>query len=166
MKTKQPTYFHLSSKYLGKKCTLIPRIPECILREQNAEDYTVKRICVSDTIDGCLSALPINIGPKKPHADYHVYTLHEKPRSFIDNADIILNGLVWDAAHTRESWVLCPSVFKYMSTIRVFFKGLESIKVAPSKVDTTYGNSLWVRRYKWKVVTKPKLKERRENVFN
>lgn len=76
--------------------TLTPRIPECAVSIY--EDTTTKRICFSDFIEGCLSALQDM--PRK----YCVYV----PQDDISNDDIYYPTVkeVRDAKYTHEVWVL------------------------------------------------------------
>ena len=51
MNKKQPTWYHLSTKYLGKNVTLSPRVPVyCNIKEEG----DIPRICVADNIINCL----------------------------------------------------------------------------------------------------------------
>ena len=51
MDKKVPTWYHISTKYLGKKATLSPRVPTyCNINEEG----NIPRICVANNIQNCL----------------------------------------------------------------------------------------------------------------
>lgn len=86
--------YHLSPKKGLSK--LIPKVPSCAISYY--EDTTVKRVCFSDYIEGCLSALQ-NMPMK-----YYVYVPKGKiKRSQLHKPTV---NEVRDARYTHEVWVL------------------------------------------------------------
>lgn len=98
-------FYHLSTKKNLKYLT--PRIPECAVSLY--EDVATKRVCFSDSIEGCLSA--IQQGPAK----YYVYIVAEDP----DNFDIHYPTVdeVRDAKFTHEVWILTKVKVKCVGVI-------------------------------------------------
>ena len=86
--------YHLSDN--NNLTVLTPKVPECAVASY--EDVKTKRICFSDIIEGCLSALQ-DI-PKK----YYVYV----PAEQITEKDIYYPTVndVRDAKYTHEVWIL------------------------------------------------------------
>ncbi len=84
--------YHLSESAELEKLT--PKIPECAVGMY--ENTSIKRICFSDYIEGCLSALQDL--PKK----YYVYV----PENDSVNFHIPTVEEVRDAKYTHEVWIL------------------------------------------------------------
>ena len=98
--------YHLSEH---KNLTLLtPRIPECAVSIY--EDTVTKRVCFSDSIEGCLSALQ-DI-PRK----YYVYT----PQELIQQNDLYYPTVneVRDAKYTHEVWILQEVKVKLIGIIQ------------------------------------------------
>lgn len=85
--------YHLSTR--GGLTELTPKIPECAVSIH--EDTSTERVCFSDFIEGCLSALQDL--PRK----YYVYV----PRNEIKDDDIYYPTVndVRDAKYTHEVWI-------------------------------------------------------------
>lgn len=98
--------FHLSSDKALTKLT--PRVPECAIPIH--EDISIKRICFSNSIDGCLSAL--EQGPYK----YYVYIIDD----IIDEHDMHYPTVdeVRDAKYTHEVWILKEVKVKCIGKIK------------------------------------------------
>ncbi len=100
------------------------------------EDYTTPRVCFSTTIDGCLSALSMNLDNKI----LYVYTLDNCSKHNIYVPSI---EEVPDCEITNEVWCLEPCTVSYYGTIKItgsYNKGYEY----------TYGNGKIAELYKWK----------------
>lgn len=89
---------------------LTPRIPECAVSIY--EDTSTKRICFSDYIEGCLSALQDM--PRR----YYVYV----PQDDIQDENIYYPTVddVRDAKYTHEVWVLHEVKVKCIGVIQSF----------------------------------------------
>ncbi len=106
--------YHISTD-LSHDGTFIPAVPESRMQEE--EDET-KRICVATTIEGCFSALPsggsrINRLVEQAGGVFRVFHIDTEVCGIADEAiwnDIYLyeEGLVPDAEHTGECWILEP----------------------------------------------------------
>lgn len=98
-------YYHLSTK--PNLTVLTPRIPECAVSIY--EDTGTKRVCFSDFIGGCLSALQDL--PRK----YYVYVP-------VDNVEMYKPSVdeVRDAEFTHEFWCLKSITVKCIGIIESF----------------------------------------------
>ena len=98
--------YHLSTNENLK--VLTPRVPECAVAIY--EDVKTKRICFSDFIEGCLSALQ-----DIPNR-YYVYV----PEQEVDEADIHIPTVdeVRDAKYTHEVWVMRETKVKCIGVIQ------------------------------------------------
>lgn len=98
--------YHLSEQ--GGLEKLTPRIPECAVPIY--EDTSTERVCFSDFIEGCLSALQDL--PRK----YYVYI----PQDEIRNEDLYYPTVddVRDAKYTHEVWVLKEVKVKCIGIIK------------------------------------------------
>ncbi|WP_242306314.1 hypothetical protein [Bacillus cereus group sp. BfR-BA-01317] len=106
-------FYHVSTD-LQHSGEFVPRIPSC--RHQDKEDDVTKRICVSKTIDDCLSAIPsggahleeLNI---EQRGYYKVFKI-DTDKLGIEDSDIVSSDvlyqedLVRDAEVTNEHWIL------------------------------------------------------------
>ena len=98
-------YYFVSDKNLDGE-TLYPRIPK---NRMFHEDSSIERICVSQSINGCLTAVGgIEIGD--------IYYIHECE---ISNDDIVQPSLqqVPDRCFTGELWVVTPTCMKLFMVI-------------------------------------------------
>lgn len=98
--------YHLSTD--GNLSVLTPRVPECAV--ESIEDTTIKRVCFSDFIGGCLSALQSLPGV------YYVYI----PDQELSEEDIH-HPTVYearDAEYTHEVWVMKEVKVKCIGAIR------------------------------------------------
>lgn len=100
--------YHLSLD--GGLTSLTPNVPECAIPMY--EDTFVKRVCFSDYIEGCLSALQDM--PRK----YYVYT----PSEDINEENLYCPSVseVRDSKYTHEIWVLKEIKVKCIGIIRSF----------------------------------------------
>ena len=105
--------FHLSeTKNLN---ILEPQIPECAIPMY--EDIYTERVCFSDSIDGCLSALQ-----DSPN-EYYVYV----PLKEISQDDIHKPTVYEcrDTKYTHEVWMLKPVEVKCIGLIKSFASNFE-----------------------------------------
>jgi len=112
--------YHISDDFLGEDPLLSPRVPKyrmegrCIyhkyLKKQIKEDGRLPRVCVSNKISGCLSAVAASL-----KNNFFVY-LAVKPRYVSRDLPLML---VPDAKKTGERWILKRTKFKLVGTIMV-----------------------------------------------
>lgn len=95
--------------------TFIPRVPFSRGQWENGE---IRRICFSDSVNGCLTAMPeggckLRETVKETDGHFYLYVL-DTDKYGIDKQDILTpaqlyeNNYVWDAEETDEYWVLVP----------------------------------------------------------
>ena len=105
-------YYHITGKNLGDSVELKPNIPSVF---EDAEDYSIPRICVSDSILGCLLATGFT-------NKVEVYCIRKSDvdrKSLMTNDEIIKKKLVWDAVSTREAWILKPTIFNRIGKVEI-----------------------------------------------
>lgn len=98
-------YYHLSEK--ANLTTLVPKIPECAVSMY--EDKTIKRVCFSDFIGGCLSAL------QDIPCKYYVYTPINDVKMYRPSVEEVR-----DVNFTHEVWCLEPIPVKCIGIIESF----------------------------------------------
>ena len=115
---------------------LEPRVPNNFMTKNKFEDYITRRVCFSKTIDGCLSALSMNLDNKK----LYVYILDN-----ISKHDIYEPSIeeVPDCKITHEVWCLDPCTVIYYKTILVTGSYDKEYKYI-------YGNGKIASLYRWK----------------
>ncbi|MFA9560685.1 hypothetical protein ACERII_25750 [Evansella sp. AB-rgal1] len=136
--------YHLSKGLDDEIREFVPRIPEA---RQEGEDDSIKRICVADSIEGCLSAMPISsdvsLEPNKtyPFCYYTVYELEapnyikgsrDKTTTIISNEQLIEQKLVPDAKITEEHWIT-QSISR--DSDEIYIKNVYIIKIDSEKSD-------------------------------
>lgn len=114
--------YHLSYRFMGYTPTFTPRIPseryegEQVFHEYIGElmdeDETIPRICVSDSIENCLSAHPMN---GIMLAELSVYVA-KNPYMVTKDLPAIM---VPDAKETGEIWILSETEMEYQGEITV-----------------------------------------------
>ena len=129
-------YYHLSE--IGNLEVLTPRVPESLVAMW--EDNKIKRVCFSDSIEGCLSALQM---PGK----YYVYT----PRDVIHEDFIHYPTVdeVRDAKFTHEVWVLTEVPVKCIGIIEtpdIYVK--ERCDSGRGIVNIFHYDYEWLKKYK------------------
>ena len=117
---------------------LTPKVPECAIPMY--EDTKTKRVCFSDSIDGCLSALQ---SPGK----YYVYI----PKENIQEDSIYYPTVddVRDAKYTHEVWVLSEIGVKCIGIIKcsdMYIK--ERRNSGRGRVTVFHYDYKWLRKYK------------------
>lgn len=113
--------YHISYKDLGKRVLFKPKIPDNryegydiyhpYLGEKYPENDTVKRICVSHSVMGCLRALPI---------EFDYYFVYEAIRPIAVTRDMPLY-MVPDAKTTGEHWILSNTYMERRGKIKVYY---------------------------------------------
>lgn len=132
---KNKTLYHLSNyKNLDGK-TMKPGIPKLKFNEENG---TIKRVCFSTTIDGCLQGLyPIYPGDSLDDKKYtsfkgeylYVYEPDEDDFDYIDTDEILKKKYVPDAEISKEVWITSPVKVKLTGKIYVYsFKEAKPFK--------------------------------------
>ena len=116
-------FYHVSRDLSRNLETFMPRIPKDRLYQ---EDDSIPRICVSTSIQGCISAAlwggialkeslqevpcPNNFNLEEPFGVYlRVYEFEYVGNYYTDQA-LFESGLVHDAKMTHEHWLLEPCV--------------------------------------------------------
>ena len=138
------TFYHISFDDSLDGKVLKPRIPTWItnkikkdkdftkkldeLKNSNSDDgygfeeYKTPRVCLSNSIEGCLNAIINEKGKLTLHnKTLYVYT-PEKPISEYKhktNKQILKDGDIFDANATNEMWILEPVKMKYVGSIVV-----------------------------------------------
>ena len=138
------TFYHISFDDSLDGKVLKPRIPTWItnklkenedfikelekLKDSNSDDgygfeeYKTPRVCLSNSIEGCLNAIINEKGKLTLHnKTLYVYT-PEKPISEYKhktNKQILKDGDIFDANTTNEMWILEPVKMKYVGSIVV-----------------------------------------------
>lgn len=95
--------YHVSKGWTELYKEFIPRVPEFRAYD---EDNKTERICLSDSIGGCLSAIPDSLY----HTDeYTKLTIYECDiDDYINYEELYKYGMVPDAYVTHEYWCLKP----------------------------------------------------------
>lgn len=93
--------YHLSLS--NKPKLMIPTIPDNYMTKHGYENNTVRRICLSTSIDGCLMAMSSNI---KGKTFYIMTPENMEGLKVIRNEEIVKRGYVPDAKLTGETWIL------------------------------------------------------------
>ena len=164
------TFYHISFDDNLDDKVLKPRIPSWItnklkededfikelekLKDQNSdsgfgfEEYKTPRVCLSNSIEGCLNAIINEKGRLTLHnKTLYVYT-PEKPISEYKhktNKQILKDGDIFDANATNEMWILEPVKMKYVGSIVVDkITGEQKKKFANNKNKTNIQY-----KYKW-----------------
>lgn len=164
------TFYHISFDDSLDGKVLKPRIPSWItnklkedenfikelekLKDQNSdsgfgfEEYKTPRVCLSNSIEGCLNAIINEKGRLTLHnKTLYVYT-PEKPISEYKhktNKQILKDGDIFDANTTNEMWILEPVKMKYVGSIVVDkITGEQKKKFANNKNKTNIQY-----KYKW-----------------
>lgn len=94
--------YHLSDVFLGDIIKLSPRIPR---DPMPGEDRSIPRICVSESIEGCLLALKncyYNAGV------WFVYQTKQSKKKYFSPINVP------DAEQTGEKWLRTQTLFHYV----------------------------------------------------
>ena len=114
--------------------TLEPRIPDNFLTRNNFEDNTTKRVCLSTSISGCLTALSCNLTNKI----LYVYTPMDDMEVYTPDVDEVP-----DVNITDEKWCLNTCV------VRLCYKILV-IDATDDEYPYTYGGKHLACLYGWR----------------
>ena len=119
LKNEVTKLYHLSFSKV-KNNLFVPRVPEIRLE---GEDCNVLRICFSETIEGCISAMPNGVGSIKglvilneediSCCGVYLYELDLskiKKDNIITPKELMEKGLVPDALQTGEYWIINQKV--------------------------------------------------------
>ena len=100
--------YHVSFELVPQTKHFVPCTPRTI--GSSNENREIERICFSETVDGCLSAIPgaDTLLLEKGHMFllYEVDTADLKETDYISNEQIVKKNYVYDAEMTKECWVL------------------------------------------------------------
>lgn len=124
-------YYHISLEVDNQIEEFAPKLPSAIYKE---EDASIPRICLSESIEGCLSGFPAggrklegvvaehhslfedlnpNLNEGDTFMDYSLlFRVYEFEKSdiqegnLIETEDLLLNGYVMDADSSEEVWVI------------------------------------------------------------
>lgn len=120
--------FHISLKKLNDDdLFFVPRVPKTA---GNGENNSIPRICISDTLRGCInSILSSHIhnelmrcrARNETNLDLYVYEVNSEIQSneIIRTEELIESGHVLDATRTGEMWILSPIKMKLHSVLEV-----------------------------------------------
>lgn len=102
-------YFCTAKDGLGETIFLSPRVPETIDPEN--EDNTIKRICVSSSILGCLSGIGHTLDKGDKVCIYYcdindMNIIHQPSKEEVSDAD-----------YTGEFWILKRQKFTFLKSI-------------------------------------------------
>lgn len=108
LKVNTSLYF-ISKDRLDESEIIHPRIPDDYMTQHGYEDNKTPRVCFSTSIDGCLTALGMNVSNQK----FYVY--HP-----ISDAKVITptEEQVPDASITKERWICEPVQLHYIGAIK------------------------------------------------
>lgn len=108
LKVNTSLYF-ISKDRLDESEIIHPRIPDNYMTQHGYEDNKTPRVCFSTSIDGCLTALGMNVSNQK----FYVY--HP-----ISDAKVITptEEQVPDASITKERWICEPVQLHYIGAIK------------------------------------------------
>lgn len=103
-------YFVTNSERFEDSMILYPRIPKSIDIENN-EDYITPRICVSNSVIGCLNSIQNNLGGG---CSLNIY------KCYVKNKEIYrpTSREVPDVKDTGEVWLLKPTEFYRIMKIK------------------------------------------------
>lgn len=105
--------YHISAIELDIDKLIHPRIPKNHYTERGYEDNKIKRISVSDTLDGAVSAVPL-----KGEHDFHVYRVKSDKYKTVETRALVNKKLVPDAQYTNEIWITTPVKFEKIGLIK------------------------------------------------
>lgn len=109
--------YHVSADTDILKRCFEPRIPELSRKAVEIEDVTTPRICFSETVSGCISALP-KYSRNKVAVEggkfvlYEIDTAQFAAKDFVSNSTLVKTKSVYDANITKEWWLLKPITLK------------------------------------------------------
>lgn len=110
--------YHIALGWQKETKEFIPRIPKLIAVNENKE---IKRICLSDSIEGCLSAIPYK--PQNSMSKKKITIYKGDFDKYIGYKELYFSGKVPDAYLTHEHWILDPV---QMTGKHVYLKNFES----------------------------------------
>lgn len=100
--------YHASFDLNEKEKLFIPRIPKSKAKNEND---SIKRICFSESIEGCLTAIG-NLADQLETTNWNILIFkvdtNELDKEYLRDPQFIYNALVEDALITREWWYLNP----------------------------------------------------------
>lgn len=112
---------------------LEPRIPDNYLTKNGYEDNTTRRVCFSETIDGCLSGLSQNID----NQEFYVHI----PDGYYEIIKPTIKQ-VPDVNITKERWICSPVDIKCIGKIKALDNGKPGIKYK-------YGDNKTAELFSW-----------------
>jgi hypothetical protein len=110
LKNYKGKLYFISQKDMADK-TIMPRVPSNYFIKNGYEDSWTKRICFSDSIDGCLKGLSQN----NTNKNFYVYEGKLKPNQSVYKPN---KGAVPDSEITGELWALEPTKIRKVGQIR------------------------------------------------
>jgi len=125
------SYFHLSKDSNLKKLT-----PKLQFTKTNGgwnlEENKIKRVCLANTIDGCIIALKFNPNEIKDDKPVRMYCF-QNTTSFLglSNEEIIKRRYVFDAEITGEVWALEEIDVVLLYDVLVYVKVTDTIIYKP-----------------------------------
>ena len=160
IKMIETPYYHLS-KVNRNGQIFLPRVPydAKLINKYDKhvrEEGTIKRICCSSSIEGCLQS------SGKSKYGYAVFYVHKlivnEDAKIITNDEILKKRYVFDAALTCETWICSPALLKCIGAIKIkkILQGKEyTTKILDGSKFTYYSNNY---EYDWVDLSKLKQK--------
>jgi hypothetical protein len=135
---KKKKLYHISNTDLGETQMFYPRIPQNrfegdstyhpYLGESFPENDTVKRICVSDSIEGCILATDSLCGTAYIYVPRH-------PKHVTRDMPLYM---VPDARETGEHWILNKTLMVKLGSIEIIYNNYKTNEIKYK----------WLRKYK------------------
>jgi hypothetical protein len=151
-------YYHLSLK--PNLQVLKPCIPNVLnLKGDPYEEHTIPRVSFSNTLEGCLIALPLSSERFKTqeYVEYYVYC-NVNGFNGLTNKELIVNQYVYDSRVSGETWALEDTAVMCIGTIHIYEKVTQTKKyrvVGKIHRDMQYANNVpgyliaYIRQYKF-----------------
>lgn len=99
-------FFHVSDNPNLNGCTVFPKLPESRMEVENS---ITPRICVSPSINGCLTAT----SRYEEGETLYIYECYSEAIIQPTEKDVI------DAPLTGEMWIVEPTIFRRFGTIKI-----------------------------------------------
>lgn len=149
-------YYHLS-KVNRNGQIFKPRVPPDAKRGYGGiENNTVKRICCSTEIDGCLKSSGKSM---YHHPIFYVHKLIVDENAIIvSNENILKNQYVYDAELTKETWICSPVMLKCIGAIQI--KKILQEKNGVGKIKGGKNYTYWYNDYVYEWIDLNKINQK------
>lgn len=128
-------YFHLSK--IKNLKSIKPSIPKVGIDLPGLECSEIPRACFSSSIGGAVISIQLTDSAfdKKDYIDVYVYSPKYEVVPNYTNADLKLEGLVFDSHLTGEVWFLSKIEVKNVGYVRIFKDPAKEIRYRPDISD-------------------------------